>query len=681
MVRFSATGNARDWSTPDDAGFLPVALQQSVNNKPVALGEYQGNLVVFFEDSAQIWQVDPDPKNHKLISTVPIGTPFAYSHAGMGSDIFFLSQNGFRSVAVQAFSTNLMDNDIGSPIDALVQQDLKRPLDGVRRLRNALLYRAYGNSPTLSRMVESTDQGARNLVNALVQAAPKIAQARDNIQAGNMHNADIAEEVVQAAEKLNQIREQGGSVADYLAQQGLFGEEMNAVSRELLAFFEEHKRSGKAIATLLRNYYDALAAQGNPNQQDVFGEQVAPDKQQLLERTINDYEQEHGRSTDSGQLFGRTAERPAGEPVSETEPQPASRRSDEAGAGENTRGTERDGGQSGRVAEEDAPKFSRSASTQEKYEQRIDELFAGAKADTQNGVTVLDRSDMLDMLGFGDKPLKLAESKVLAGIDNHPAMTAEVWKRLPDWIDHPAMVFDSDTVDGRLVFIAPEKVRGSDVRIVIEPQGDALEAHVLVNAYNKDSKSPYFRWVNDRLLRYADKEKASWIDERFGLRLPDILRNPAFMPDAQIHGMGRGNMKALRRTKILTEKNLQGYLKRNPSLSVNPSRNTQNTVTPERVAEIRQQVARAVGQRNMRLIDVLTAAEASRPDGAQDLRGVDGWYDPKSKRITLIADNLPNARAAQFAAWHELGHRKIDVAGWQQWRGVLEQARLNPKTI
>ena len=561
----------------------------------------------------------------------------------------------------------------------MVDADGRLSQDGVRRLRNALLYRAYGNSPTLSRMVESTDQGARNLVNALVQAAPKIAQARDNIQAGNMHNADIAEEVVQAAEKLNQIREQGGSVADYLAQQGLFGEEMNAVSRELLAFFEEYKRSGKAIATLLRNYYDALAAQGNPNQQDVFGEQAAPDKQQLLERTINDYEQEHGRSTDSGQLFWRTAERPAGEPVSETEPQPASRRSDEAGAGENTRRTERDGEQSGRVAEEDAPKFSRSASTQEKYEQRIDELFAGAKANVKDGVTVLDRSDMLDMLGFGDKPLKLAEGKVLAGIDNHPAMTAEVWKRLPEWIDKPAMVFDSDTVDGRLVFIAPEKVRGSDVRIVIEPKGDALEAHVLVNAYDtKSGATPYMRWARDRLLRYADKEKASRIDERFGLRLPDILRNPAFMPDAQIHGMGRGNMKALRRTKILTEKNLQGYLKRNPSLSVNPSRNTQNTVTPERVAEIRQQVARAVGLRNMRLIDVLTAAEASRPDGAQDLRGVDGWYDPKSKRITLIADNLPNARAAQFAAWHELGHRKIDVAGWQQWRGVLEQARLNP---
>ncbi len=552
----------------------------------------------------------------------------------------------------------------------MVDADGRLSQDGVRRLRNALLYRAYGNSPTLSRMVESTDQGARNLVNALVQAAPKIAQARDNIQAGNMHNADIAEEVVQAAEKLNQIREQGGSVADYLAQQGLFGEEMNAVSRELLAFFEEHKRSGKAIATLLRNYYDALAAQGNPNQADVFGEQPAPDKQQLLERTINDYEQEHGRSTDNGQLFGRADERPAGEPVSETEQQPASRRSDEAGAGENTRGTERDGERSGRVAEEDAPKFSRSASTQEKYEQRIDELFAGRHFRDQ--VRVLDRSDLLDMLGYGGKPVVLVNSKVNAA--KHPNMDAAAWKRVPEWLDNPAMVFESQTESDRLVFIAPETAAGNMVRIIIEPKADQLEAHVLVNAYDMEAGNTimpraggkynplttFAKWRDDGLLKYIDKEKTRLLASRSGLLLPRRLLQPT--------GLG----------KILTEKNLQGYLKNNPALSLNHSGNTQSTATPERVAEIRQQVARAVGQRNMRLIDVLTAEEARRPDGAQDLRGVDGWYDPKSKRITLIADNLPNARAAQFAAWHELGHRKIDVAGWQQWRGVLEQARLNP---
>ena len=276
------------------------------------------------------------------------------------------------------------------------------------------------------------------------------------------------------------------------------------------------------------------------------------------------------------------------------------------------------------------------------------------------------------MLGYGSKPVVLVNSKVNAA--KHPNMDAAAWKRVPEWLDNPAMVFESQTESDRLVFIAPETAAGNMVRIIIEPKADQLEAHVLVNAYDMEAGNTimpraggkynplttFAKWRDDGLLKYIDKEKTRLLASRSGLLLPRRLLQPT--------GLG----------KILTEKNLQGYLKNNPALSLNHSSNTPSTASPERVAEIRQQVARAVGQRNMRLIDVLTAAEASRPDGAQDLRGVDGWYDPKSKRITLIADNLPNARAAQFAAWHELGHRKIDVAGWQQWRGVLEQARLNP---
>lgn len=81
-----------------------------------------------------------------------------------------------------------------------------------------------------------------------------------------------------------------------------------------------------------------------------------------------------------------------------------------------------------------------------------------------------------------------------------------------------------------------------------------LQAHMLVNAYDKDTSSPYMRWANDRLLRYVDKVKAAQINERFGLRLPDILKNPSLAPNAKIHGMGRGNTKDLRLGKIITEK-------------------------------------------------------------------------------------------------------------------------------
>lgn len=125
VVRFTAVNAARDWSTSEKAGFLPVSLRQSTSKYPTALGQFESNLVVFFEDSAQIWTIDPDPKNHRLTQNVPIGTVYPYSHANMSSDIFFLSPAGFRSVAVQSYTTSLMDNDIGSPIDSIIRMAMR----------------------------------------------------------------------------------------------------------------------------------------------------------------------------------------------------------------------------------------------------------------------------------------------------------------------------------------------------------------------------------------------------------------------------------------------------------------------------------------------------------------------------------------------------------------------------
>lgn len=131
VVKFSAANKARDWTSSEDAGFLPVALQQSTSNNPTALGQFESNLVVFFADSAQVWSIDPDPKLHRLIQNVPIGTIYPYSHANMSADIFYLSPAGFRSVAVQAYTSSLMDNDIGSPIDDLMRPIVKQKASAI----------------------------------------------------------------------------------------------------------------------------------------------------------------------------------------------------------------------------------------------------------------------------------------------------------------------------------------------------------------------------------------------------------------------------------------------------------------------------------------------------------------------------------------------------------------------
>lgn len=125
VVRFSKTNDARNWSEANDAGFLPVNIQQTGASLPSAVGEYQSNLVVFFADSAQIWSVDPDPKLHRFVTATPVGTAYPFSHANMANDIFFLSPSGFRSISVQANSTNMMDMDVGSPIDTLMKEVMR----------------------------------------------------------------------------------------------------------------------------------------------------------------------------------------------------------------------------------------------------------------------------------------------------------------------------------------------------------------------------------------------------------------------------------------------------------------------------------------------------------------------------------------------------------------------------
>lgn len=120
VVRFCKTNDPRDWTTASDAGFLGVGVQQSGLTDPTALGEYAGNLVVFFRDAAQVWKVDPDPAQMQFVQGVDVGCPFPYGAANMAGDVFFASFNGVRSITTQSTTGNLIDVDVGSPIDPIL---------------------------------------------------------------------------------------------------------------------------------------------------------------------------------------------------------------------------------------------------------------------------------------------------------------------------------------------------------------------------------------------------------------------------------------------------------------------------------------------------------------------------------------------------------------------------------
>lgn len=223
--------------------------------------------------------------------------------------------------------------------------------------------------------------------------------------------------------------------------------------------------------------------------------------------------------------------------------------------------------------------FSRSAATREAYESRIDELFAG-RAANRVGVKVLDRSDVLGLLGYANKPVILQESKVVAGQDKHPNMTAAVWKKVPAWLDDPAAVFKSDTVKGRLVFVAPEPVAGAPMLMIVDPtpDGKELKVSLLVNAYDaQGGQTPFRRWLSGGMALYADKKKfPALLAQSVGLQLPDTaLQNKPGMP------------------RILTEKNLAGWRKANDASLARYSFAGQRAATAERhaLASAEQRIA------------------------------------------------------------------------------------------
>jgi len=125
-VRFCKTGDPRDWTAVSDAGFLAAGLYAKGSDQVTAIGPFQkSGLAVFFSDNSQIWSVDANPANISLLDNIEgIGTLYHRAAGPVSRDLFFLAQNGFRSMSLISLTDNLQDNDVGSAVDKLVKAQI-----------------------------------------------------------------------------------------------------------------------------------------------------------------------------------------------------------------------------------------------------------------------------------------------------------------------------------------------------------------------------------------------------------------------------------------------------------------------------------------------------------------------------------------------------------------------------
>lgn len=125
IIRYCATVNPLDWSTRDDAGYLPFGLQTYGSNPVAALGLYRSNLVAFNSQGFQMWQVDQDPANMAFLDAVPIGSTYTHSWKPVANDLVGLTAVGVRNVSIAGASTNLQADGVGEPVDPLVKAKIK----------------------------------------------------------------------------------------------------------------------------------------------------------------------------------------------------------------------------------------------------------------------------------------------------------------------------------------------------------------------------------------------------------------------------------------------------------------------------------------------------------------------------------------------------------------------------
>jgi len=123
IVKYSATANPLDWSTADDAGYLPTGLQQANSNDMAVLAQYRANLVALNASSFQNWQVDPDPASMALLDQMDgVGSQWQKAAVPVANDLVYLSQLGVRTIGIANAAENLSAGDIGAPVDVLIQQ-------------------------------------------------------------------------------------------------------------------------------------------------------------------------------------------------------------------------------------------------------------------------------------------------------------------------------------------------------------------------------------------------------------------------------------------------------------------------------------------------------------------------------------------------------------------------------
>ena len=121
-------------------------------------------------------------------------------------------------------------------------------------------------------MAENLDDDSKTVLNALLRAAPQLAQLDSLVKQGGRHKNTLAKDLAQAAQKLSDLKANGQTVPDYLNQGQLVDDGLSDGAREFLNVFDSIKGSAKAISDNIQGEINRIEGMGDPRQGSLFGD-------------------------------------------------------------------------------------------------------------------------------------------------------------------------------------------------------------------------------------------------------------------------------------------------------------------------------------------------------------------------------------------------------------------------
>ncbi|HQD14846.1 MAG TPA: hypothetical protein PLY54_05340, partial [Ottowia sp.] len=177
----------------------------------------------------------------------------------------------------------------GAEAASLQDADGKANALALRRVQAAIVQRAYGDERVLTALAEEVDPDNRNIINALVRAAPSFAALGTNDPLAT----DIRQRVIEALETVRHADQQGVPLEAALAQADMLGRapEADAIAQ----FMGGNKRSVRRMAdafTAMTKY--VTTAQSQAATTDIFGDRPKPTIHAALEAANQTLRENYG---------------------------------------------------------------------------------------------------------------------------------------------------------------------------------------------------------------------------------------------------------------------------------------------------------------------------------------------------------------------------------------------------